>query len=326
MLDSKFLNDQMNRSSRLEYRQVGQTDLQISAIGFGASPLGNVFGPIDAEEGRRAVHLAIDEGINFFDVSPYYGLTLAEERLGQALLGKRHRVVLSTKCGRYGVDQFDFSASRIRLSIEESLRRLRTDYIDLWLAHDVEFGDAEQIINETIPAMRSLQRQGKVRYVGISGYPLKVLMHIAEKAPVDCILSYCHYNLLIDDMDSVLMPFAEKLAIGVINASPLHMGMLTERGAAEWHPAPLKVRLAVKEAQSFCQMHGVDLAEMAIQFCLDYPRVKTTLVGMASAEEVRRNLRAYRNSPDRDLMRQIKTMLAPVSNMQWPSGTSENCD
>lgn len=113
MSDSKFLNGRMNTSYRLEYRQVGQTDLRISVIGFGTSPLGNVFGPIDAEEGTRAVHLAIDEGINFLDVSPSYGLTLAEERLGQALLGKCDRAVLTTKCGRYGVDQFDFSASRI---------------------------------------------------------------------------------------------------------------------------------------------------------------------------------------------------------------------
>lgn len=295
-------------------------------MGFGASPLGDVFGSIDAEEGTRAVHLAIDEGINFFDVSPYYGLTLAEERLGQALMGKRHQVVLTTKCGRYGRDKFDFSASRIRSSIEESLKRLRTDYIDLWLAHDVEFGDAEQIINETIPAMRSIQQEGKVRYVGISGYPLKFLMRIAERAKVDSILSYCHYNLLMDDMDTVLMPFAERLGIGVINASPLHMGMLTERGAPEWHPASLKVRLAVKEAQSFCRAHGINLTEFAMRFCLDYPRVATTLVGMATTEEVRRNLRAAKISLDHDLIRQIKAILTPVVNMQWPSGRSENCD
>ena len=217
----------------MHYRRLGKTDLNVSVVGFGASPLGGVFGPSDAEEGTRAVHLAISEGVNFFDVSPYYGLTLAEERLGQALMGRREKVILATKCGRYGLNQFDFSAKRVRLSVEESLRRLRTDHVDLLQAHDVEFGNVEEIISDTIPAMRRLQEEGKTRYAGISGYPLKVLMRIAQRIPVDTILSYCRYDLLIDDLDTVLTPFAERLGIGLINAAPLHMGMLTERGAPE---------------------------------------------------------------------------------------------
>src|SRR6185312_9267055 len=159
-------------------------------------------------EGMRAVHLAVDQGINFFDVSPYYGLTLAEERLGRALEGRRKGVILSTKCGRYGDTLFDFSAERIRQSVDESLRRLRTDYVDLLQAHDVEFGEVEQIIHETIPEMRRLQQQGKARYIGITGYPLGTLIRIAEAVPVDSIISYCRYNLLIDDMDASLMPVA----------------------------------------------------------------------------------------------------------------------
>ncbi len=314
-----------NEKNSMEYRRLGQTDLQLSVMGFGASPLGDVFGPIDVEEGRRAVHLAIDEGVNFFDVSPYYGATLAEERLGSALSGKRDRVVLSTKCGRYGIDQFDFSARRIRSSIEESLKRLGTDYVDLLHAHDVEFGDTQQIINETIPALRSLQKEGKTRYIGISGYPLKVLMRIAEKAPVDCILSYCRY-LLVNDMDTVLMPFAERMRMGVINASPLHMGILTVRGAPDWHPAPLKVRLAVQEALSFCQEHNLNLTEVALRFCLDYPRVTTTLVGMSTTEQVRRNLCSFKNPVKPDLLGRIQAILAPVANVMWPSGRPENCD
>jgi L-galactose dehydrogenase len=310
----------------MQYRRPGKTDLQLSVLGFGASPLGDVFGRVDAAEGARAVHLAIAEGINFFDVSPYYGLTLAEERLGQALLGKRNKVVLATKCGRYGAAEFDFSARRVRSSIEESLRRLRTDYVDLFQAHDVEFGDVEQIIHETIPAMRRLQEEGKARYIGITGYPLKVLMRIAEKAPVDTILSYCHSNLLNDTMAPVLAPFAKKSGIGLINASPLHMGMLTESGAPEWHPAPPEVHFAVEKARSFCREHNVSLPEIALRFCLDFPHVASTLVGMSSEEEVRRNLRAWEKPADTELLRQIKAILAPVANIEWPSGRPENHD
>src|SRR5579862_6768115 len=150
----------------LQRKILGATGLLVSEIGFGASPLGNEFRQTDPAEGVRAVHAAIDQGINFFDVSPYYGRTLAEKRLGVALGGKRYRVILATKCGRYDVASFDFSAARLRASIDESLTRLRTGYIDLWQAHDVEFVDARQIVDEAIPAMRQIQQQGKVRFIG----------------------------------------------------------------------------------------------------------------------------------------------------------------
>src|SRR5271163_3022707 len=228
-------------SGAMQYRTLGKTDLLISVIGFGASPLGDLFGPVNPSEGLRAVHLAIDEGINFFDVSPYYGHTLAEGRLGIALEGKRAKVILATKCGRYGNAHFDFSAERIRRTVDESLARLKTDYVDLLQAHDVEFGDIDQVIYETIPAMRRLQMEGKAHYIGISGYPLKTLIKIARATQIDSILSYCRYNLLIDDMDTELVPFAEKQGIGIINASPLHMGVLTDRGAPGWRPAPPEV-------------------------------------------------------------------------------------
>src|SRR5271169_3371600 len=105
----------------MEYATLGGTGLRVSRLGFGASPLGDEFGETDPSEGERAVHCAIDLGINYFDVAPFYGRTLAETRLGTAIKGRRHQVLLATKCGRYDVDRFDFSAPRIRASIEESL-------------------------------------------------------------------------------------------------------------------------------------------------------------------------------------------------------------
>ena len=173
----------------------------VSEIGFGASPLGNEFRETDPAEGVRAVHAAIDQRINFFDVSPYYGRTLAEERLGLALEGKRQHAILATKCGRYDTDRFDFSAARLRASIDESLSRLRTNYVDLWQAHDVEFVDAKQIVEEAIPTMREIQKAGKARFIGITSLQLKAMTSIAERAPVETFLSYCRYNLLINDME-----------------------------------------------------------------------------------------------------------------------------
>ena len=305
-------------------RKLGSTDLEISILGFGASPLGNVFGEADPAEGIRAVHLAIDEGINFFDVSPYYGLTLAETRLGEALKGRRQSICLSTKCGRYGDRDFDFSAQRIRQGLEKSLARLRTDYVDLLLAHDVEFGSSEQIIGETIPAMRRLQEEGKARFIGISGYPPGFLIGIAQAVPVDAILNYCRYNLLVNDMDHHLVPFAEEQGIGLLNASPLHMGILTEKGGPDWHPAPPAVRSAARRAAERCRSHGANLSDIALRFCFNYPKTATTLVGMSTTQEVSRNLSAMEGDPPREILREIEAILEPVHNVVWTSGRPEN--
>jgi L-galactose dehydrogenase len=308
----------------MEYRKLGRTDLQVSLLGFGTAPLGDVYGTTEPSEGKRAVHFAIENGINFFDSSPYYGLTLSEERLGQALLGWRDKVVLATKCGRYGLDAFDFSAARVTASVDESLQRLRTDYIDLFQAHDVEFGDVDQIIHETVPAMRKMQEQGKVRYIGITGYPLKTLVRIAEAVPVDTILSYSRYNLMITDMDDVLTPFVKKHGIGLINAAGLHMGILTQEGAPAWHPAPPAVHQAARKAADLCRERGVDIAEVAIRFCLEHPYVSSTLVGMGSEAQVRANLKLLDVKTDPVLVDEIRSVVAPVLNHVWPSGRPEN--
>lgn len=307
----------------MEYATLGRTGLRVSKLGFGASPLGNEFGETDPAEAERAVHCAIDLGINYFDVAPYYGRTLAETRLGAALGGRRDKVVLATKCGRYDVAQFDFSAARIRASIDESLQRLRTDYLDVFLAHDIEFADANQIIEEAIPTMRALQREGKTRFIGITGLQLSMLRKVAEAAPVDAILAYCRYNLLITDMDDLLTPFAQQRAIGLINASPLHMGVLTQNGPPSWHPASPEVKEA---GRGIVQLCGVRASDLALQFCFEHPYVSTTLTGMSTVEQVRQNVAAANKPPDAALIAKIRAQIAPVANRIWPTGRPENQD
>jgi len=309
---------------QMEHRRLGQTSLYVSIVGFGASPLGNVFRQTDPTEGIAAVHEAIELGINFFDVSPYYGLTVAETRLGEALEGRRKDVVLATKCGRYNTDEFDFSEARITRGLEESLQRLKTDHVDLLQAHDVEFGDVTQIVNETIPALRKLQQQGKTRFVGITGYSLANLKAIAEQAQVDSILTYCRYNLLIDDMQTSLIPFAKAHEIGIVNASALHMGILTERGAPSWHPAPKQILDAGQRVVALCKERGVDPAELALRYCFDNPDVASTLVGMSTPDHVRQNLRALRLEYDPKILEEIRDLVDPVFNYRWISGRPEN--
>jgi L-galactose dehydrogenase len=308
----------------MEYRQLGQTGLKISALGFGASPLGDVFGNIDESEGIRAVHTAIDLGINFIDVSPYYGLTKAESVLGRALRQiPRDVYYLATKVGRYGDRDFDFSAARVIASVDESLKRLHIDYIDLIQCHDIEFGSLDQIINETIPALRDLQQIGKVRYVGISGLPLPILHYIAKNSEIDSVLSYCHYTLS-DTSLLKLIPYLKERQIGVINASPLGMGLLTENETPAWHPASAAIKAACAQAASYCRARGANIAQLALQFSVSQPDIATTLVGIANPQQIITNVQWLCETIDQELLAEVQNILAPIRDMTWPSGRQHN--
>ena len=310
----------------MEYRRLGNTDLEVSVLGYGASPLGNEFETIDVREGERAVHAAIDHGVNYFDVAPYYGRTLAEDRLGKALEGRRGKVVLATKCCRDDLDGFDFSAKRALESIDESLARLRTDYVDLYQIHDIEFGDRRQVIEEAVPAARQVQESGKARYIGITGLPLKMLRAVASEAPVDTILSYARYNLMVTDLDELLRPFCEENGIGLINASPLHLRILTERGAPDWHLAPEEVKQAGAKLAKLCRSRGTNISDVALRFCFDYRPAASTLVGMSKQRHVERNLAVLERENDQVLLDEIAAVVAPVKNRIWPTGRTENQD
>ena len=308
------------------YRMLGKTGLQTSIIGFGASPLGNVFQDVTIEEAYRAVHYAIERCINFFDTSPYYGKTLSETRLGEALEGYREKIILATKAGRYDHSMetgFDFSYERVLRSAEESMQRLKTDYFDVLYLHDVEFRPKEQVMNEGLRALQKLKQDGKVRFIGVSGFPLPLLREYVETQELDLVLSYCHYNLVNHTLDEVLTSAVRAKGMGLVNASPLHMGLLTEGGIPEWHPAPQHVRDAVQKAAEICRQHGVDIAELALQFALQHKYVASTLVGMRTEQEVEQNLRFVGMSPDEKLLVDVMDILRPVQGYAWASGLPE---
>lgn len=305
-------------------RPLGRTGLQVSVLSYGASPLGSVFRPIDEAEGIRTVHTALDLGINFIDVSPYYGLTRAETVLGKALATvPRDRYLLATKVGRYGAEEFDFSADRVTTSVDESLRRLQVDHVDLIQCHDIEFGSLDQIVQETLPALQRVREQGKARFIGITGYPLAIYPRVLDRAPVDTVLSYCHYTLNDTSLEG-LLPYLQAKGVGIINASPLAMGLLTERGAPDWHPAPEPLKAACAKAAAFCRARGVDIAQLALQHVVSHPAIATTLVGTANPENLRKNAAWIEQPPDPQLLAEVQAILAPVRNMTWPSGRPEN--
>ncbi|XP_042066294.1 L-galactose dehydrogenase-like isoform X2 [Salvia splendens] len=234
----------------LELRPLGNTGLKLSSLGFGASPLGNVFGIVSEADAIATVRQAFNLGINFFDTSPYYGGTLSEKMLGKALkaLGvPRNEYIVSTKCGRYK-EGFDFSAERVTRSIDESLERLQLDYVDILQCHDIEFGSLDQIVTETIPALLKLKEAGKIKFIGITGLPLGIFSYVLDRSPpgtVDVILSYCHYGINDSTLED-LIPYLKSKGVGIISASPLAMGLLTESGPPEWHPASVELKFPLR--------------------------------------------------------------------------------
>ena len=309
----------------MQTRTLGNTGLEVSILGFGGAPLGDEYGNITESEGAAALHAALDAGINFIDVAPYYGRTLAEERLGRALEGRRDEVVLATKCCRYDVRGFDFSAKRVHSDIDDCLRRLRTDYLDLFQIHDVEFGTRQQVLEEALPAMLEVKQSGKARAIGITGLAVHTLRDLAEAFEgVDTILSYCHYNLMIDDLVDVVLPLADERGIGIINASPLHMGILTASGPQPWHPAPEAVKETGMAVARLCEERGKSVVEVALRFVLDHEGIATTLCGMKNPSEVAQNLQILDQASDPALLEEIAALVAPVKNQTWHEGLPEN--
>ena len=307
----------------MEYRNLGQTGLKVSVLGYGASSLGAVFRDINEEDALQSVRVSLDMGVNFIDVSPFYGLTRAESMLGKALAGiPRDRYVMATKVGRYGKTEFDFSAKRVIASVDESLARMGLDYVDLIQCHDIEFGDLEQVIHETIPALRQVCQAGKARFVGVTGFPLKALRYVADRTAIDSILSYCHYSLNNTLLQSAIPAFKSR-GVGVISASPLSMGLLSNRGAPTWHPAPADVREACARASAHCRAKGADIARLAVQMAIMNPDIACTVVGSASSANMRENIKWCDEKPDAALLAEVLDILKPVHNKIWTSGKPE---
>lgn len=310
----------------MEYRTLGKTGLQVSKLAFGGSSLGSVFRSVAEEDGIRTVHTALDHGINLIDTAPYYGATKAETVLGKALKGvARDRYLLATKVSRFGatIEDFDFSAARVMSSIEESLKRLGVDHIDFLQVHDMEFGDLNQIVHETIPALREAQRQGKARFVGITCLPVRLFKEVMDQVEVDQIQSYCHYALN-DTALADILPYLKEKQVGIFNSAPLAMRLLTQEGPPDWHPSLAEVVAKCAEAAAYCATQGADLAKLALQFSVAHPDIHTTIVGSANPDRILENIRQIEEPLDTELLAKVLEILKPIHNKTWASGRPEN--
>ena len=309
----------------MRYTELGKTGMKISHLSFGASSLGSVFRETNEKESFEAVETAIEGGINFIDVSPYYGHYKAETVLGKALRNiPRDKYFLSTKVGRYGkdgVNTWDYSAKRVTDSVYESMERLGIDHIDLINVHDIEFqaarpGGLQLVVDETLPALFELKAKGVVSHVGITDLQLANLKWVAERAPVESILNFCHFTLN-DDAIVDYLAFFEQKGIGIINASPLSMGLLSQRGVPAWHPAPKALVEACQRAAEHCSKKGYPIEKLAVQFSVSNPRIASTLFSSANPANVRRNIEWANEEPDWELVKEVKAIIGDQQRVTW---------
>lgn len=310
----------------MEYRDLGNTGLQLPILSFGASSLGEEFGPIDINEALRVVRTAIDLGMNFIDTSPFYGRGMSEVLLGIALRDvPRDDYLIGTKLGRYSQEHFDFSAKRVVESVDISLQRLGVDYLDICLCHDVEFVEMSQIWEETLPALRKVQEQGKVKNVGISGYPMHIFKEVLQHAHLDVMLSYNHYTLQNTQVEE-LIPLAQEKGIGLMNAAPFCARLLTNLPLPSWHRATDEVRACARRAAEACSAKGVDIAQLAVQYSCAHPDIATCIVGSARVEEVEKAAQWAATPMDDELVQEVLSILEPIHNWHHIEGRAENND
>ena len=310
------------------YNEIGKTGMKVSALSFGASSLGGVFRNINESEAIKAVFTAVEGGMNFIDVSPYYGHYKAETVLGKALKElPRDKYYLSTKVGRYGkdgVNTWDYSAKRVTDSVYESMERLGIEYIDLINVHDIEFqaarpGGLQLVVDETLPALVALREKGVVGHVGITDLQLQNLKWViehSEKGVVESVLNFCHYTLN-DDALGDFMGFFEHEGVGVVNASPLSMGLLSQRGVPDWHPAPKPLVEACQKAAEYCNAKGYPIEKLAVQYSVSNPRIASTLFSSANPANVRRNIEWANEEPDWDLVNEVKEIIGDQQRVTW---------
>ena len=300
--------------------------MDISVLSFGASSLGAEFRKIDLNEAVKSVHVALDHGMNFIDTSPYYGRGLSESLLGFALDGvPRDSYYLGTKLGRYAPSHFDFSAKRVRESVDISLERMRTDYLDIILCHDIEFVDMQQIWDETIPELYRLKKAGKVKHIGVSGYPMKIFREAAAHSEIDVILSYNHYTLQNTMLEDLVDEMQAK-QIGIMNAAPFSARLLTNAPLPEWHTATDSVRETCKQAAQHCTAAGVDIAKLALQYSIANENMTTCITGSANPGRVAQWCEWLQEPLDQQLVKEVQDILAPVHNWFYVECLPENSD
>ncbi len=305
----------------METRQLGQTDMHITPIGFGSWAIGGGnwaggWGPQDDRESIAAIQRALDLGINWIDTAPAYGLGRSEEVVARALEGHSARPYIFTKCAiRWREDRSLYNSltvASVREEVENSLRRLKVDSIDLMQIH---WPDPEEEIEEGWSTLVELQREGKVRYLGVSNFSVHQMQRVQRIAPIATLQP--PYSLIKPEVENEILPYAEQHKIGVIVYSPMMSGLLTGKmtrerieqlPADDWRandrefqePRLSRNLQFVEQLREIGARHGRSPAEVAIAWTLQHPAVTGAIVGARRPDQVEGVIGAgeLRLSPD----------------------------
>jgi myo-inositol catabolism protein IolS len=331
----------------VEFRRFGRTDLKVSALGFGCWEIGGTYGRIDEGEFRRSVARAIDSGVTCFDTAEAYGMGVSEEALARALGDRRNDVVIATKFG-VGYEEMpnrrDSSRGRVLASIDNSLRRLRTDHVDIYLVH---WPDTDTPLDETMRALDDIVGQGKARYIGVSNFRLAQVEECMRLRRID-VVQYA-WNMFDRRMQTEIFPYCAAQQIAAMAYGSLAYGMLSgtfHRGMSfdenDWRsrggmlgslnlfrtlfgPEHFPRNLAaVDELKSLAAKYGKSLPQFALRWTLSNPVVGTALVGFRTPAEVTENLGALGWEISNADMAEIDAVLARHGAVTVPPGWLED--
>ena len=302
----------------MRYQPLGQSGIEASVVALGAWAIGGWYwGGTDETQSIDAIHAALDAGINFIDTAPVYGLGRSETIVGKAIADRRDQVVIATKCGivwhtqkgklrleEYGKQLYGYlGAEAIRYEIEESLRRLQTDYIDLYQTHAQ---DPTTPIEETMATLLELKEQGKIRAIGVSNATAAEMEQYRELGPLDS--DQERYSLLDQHIAEEQLPYCQDHGIAVLAYSPLEQGLLTGKVTAERQFAKDDLRtekpgfdmdsrarintMLKEDFQPIADRHGLTLAQLAIAWTIAQPGVTHALVGTRNVQQAIENAAA----------------------------------
>ncbi|XP_055850782.1 uncharacterized protein LOC129915319 [Episyrphus balteatus] len=315
-----------NLVAKMEYLPLGKTGLKVSKVSLGGGTFsGTFYGEIELSEAIETVHKAVKSGINYIDTAPFYGEGRSEELLGKALKGvPRESYYLATKVGRYTRDfptMFDYSAKKTRESLEKSLKLLGLDYVDVIQIHDIEFPETfDVVLNECLPELEKLRKEGKVRFIGVSAYPMEPLKRIIQEVPgrFDIVLCYSRYTLLDKSLKDYL-PFFLEQKLGVICAAGHALGLLTNKEPQPWHPASEEIKSICRKAANICKNANIDLGKLAMYYCMQLEGPSTFLTGMENRKLLDINLKSYYEGltkTEEEVLKQLKETVFTKS-LNW---------
>jgi aryl-alcohol dehydrogenase-like predicted oxidoreductase len=304
----------MSSASAVPLRRVGASGLLVSAVGLGCNNFGRAGTRTETLAGTREVlDAAIDAGVTFLDTADMYGKDpgLSETLMGEALRGRRDRVILATKFGHFGRDMgyrvAGSKASRayVRRAVEASLTRLQTEWIDLYQLHTP---DPRTPIEETLDVLADLVREGKVRYLGhsnLAGWQIAEAHYVAaERAGVPFVSAQNHYSLLARAAEREVLPAVERFGLGFLPYFPLHNGLLTGKFTRDHAPTDTRIMRqrqhvwqeapwdALEAFQAFCDERGITMLEATFGWLLSRASLASVIAGATSPDQVRANAAA----------------------------------